>query len=115
MTRVVCALAAPSTRRPVFGRELSKAASSSSSSGGAERAVPSAQQVAKSARRLHAAGNGERPGGPHKMLYTSLPYDPETDFAPISLVSDVPMLFMVNPRSPVQNLKDFVAQAKQKE
>ena len=48
------------------------------------------------------------------MLYASLPYDPETDFTPISLISDVPLVFIVNPKSPVGDLKGLVALAKQK-
>ena len=48
------------------------------------------------------------------MLYASLPYDPDTDFTPISLISDVPQVFIVNPKSPVGDLKGLVALAKQK-
>jgi tripartite-type tricarboxylate transporter receptor subunit TctC len=50
----------------------------------------------------------------NKMLYASLPYDPDTDFAPISLISDVPQVFIVNPKSPVADLKGLVALAKEK-
>ena len=50
----------------------------------------------------------------NKMLYASLPYDPDTDFTPISLISDVPQVFIVNPKSPVDDLKGLVALAKQK-
>ena len=42
------------------------------------------------------------------MLYASLPYDPDTDFTPISLISDVPQVFIVNPKSPVGDLKGLV-------
>jgi tripartite-type tricarboxylate transporter receptor subunit TctC len=48
------------------------------------------------------------------MLYASLPYDPDTDFTPISLISDVPQVFIVNPKSPVGDLKGLVALAKEK-
>jgi len=101
----------------VFGRELSEKLGQQfivEHRGGAGGAVGAAQ-VAKSkpdGYTLLVTANG--PAVLNKMLYASLPYDPETDFAPISLVSDVPMMFMVNPRSPVQDLKDFVAHAKQK-
>jgi tripartite-type tricarboxylate transporter receptor subunit TctC len=50
----------------------------------------------------------------NKMLYASLPYDPETDFTPISLISDVPQVFIVNAKSPVGDLKGLVALAKEK-
>jgi tripartite-type tricarboxylate transporter receptor subunit TctC len=48
------------------------------------------------------------------MLYASLPYDPETDFTPIALISDVPQVFAVNAKSPVSDLKGLVAFAKEK-
>src|SRR6478672_10130811 len=101
----------------LFARELSEKLGQQfiiESKGGAGGSIGAAQ-VAKSkpdGYTLLVTANG--PAVLNKMLYASLPYDPETDFAPISLVSDVPMMFMVNPRSPVQDLKDFVAQAKQK-
>src|SRR3954465_11282536 len=50
----------------------------------------------------------------NKMLYASLPYDPETDFTPIALISDVPQVFAVNAKSPVSDLKGLVAFAKEK-
>jgi tripartite-type tricarboxylate transporter receptor subunit TctC len=50
----------------------------------------------------------------NKMLYASLSYDPETDFTPISLVSDVPQVFIVNSKSPINDLKGLVALAKDK-
>ena len=101
----------------VIGRELSEKLGQQfivEHRGGAGGAVGAAQ-VAKSkpdGYTLLVTANG--PAVLNKMLYASLPYDPEADFAPISLVSDVPMMFMVKPSSPVQDLKDFVAQAKQK-
>ncbi len=50
----------------------------------------------------------------NKMLYASLPYDPDTDFTPVSLISDVPQVFIVNPKSEVSDLKGLIAQAKAK-
>ena len=74
-----------------------------------------ATQVAKAkpdGYTLLVTANG--PSVLNKMLYASLPYDPDTDFTPISLVSDVPQVFIVNPKSPVGDLRGLVALAKEK-
>ena len=47
-------------------------------------------------------------------IFAKLPYDPNKDFAPITLVSKVPSLYVVHPDVPAQNLKEFVAYAKTK-
>jgi len=41
-----------------------------------------------------------------------LPYDSIKDFAPISVVADVPTAFVVHPSLPVKNVKEFIALAK---
>jgi tripartite-type tricarboxylate transporter receptor subunit TctC len=41
-----------------------------------------------------------------------LPYDSIRDFAPISIVADVPTAFAVHPLLPVKNVKEFIALAK---
>jgi tripartite-type tricarboxylate transporter receptor subunit TctC len=46
------------------------------------------------------------------FIFPKLGYDPVRDFAPITLVSKVPSLYVVHPDLPVHNLKDFVAYAK---
>lgn len=46
------------------------------------------------------------------LLYSKLPYDPKRDFAPVTRVLDGPMLFVVNPSIPVNNMKEFIAHAK---
>jgi len=38
-----------------------------------------------------------------------LPYDSVKDFAPISVIADVPTAFVVHPSLPVKNLKEFLA------
>ncbi|WP_461062328.1 tripartite tricarboxylate transporter substrate-binding protein, partial [Silanimonas algicola] len=43
-----------------------------------------------------------------------LPYDPNKDFKPVSLLAKVPSLYVVNPNLPVKNLKEFVALAQSK-
>jgi tripartite-type tricarboxylate transporter receptor subunit TctC len=45
-------------------------------------------------------------------LYKKLPYDPVKDFAPISLVTTTPNVFVVNPALPIKTVSDFIAYAK---
>ena len=47
-------------------------------------------------------------------IFAKLPYDAEKDFAPITLISKVPSLYVVSPDVPVTNLKELVAYAKSK-
>ena len=47
-------------------------------------------------------------------IFDKLPYDPNKDFRPISLLAKVPSLYVVHPDLPVKNLKEFVALAKSK-
>ena len=44
--------------------------------------------------------------------YSKLPYNPATDFTPISLVAITPYLLVVNPQVPVKTLPEFVDYAK---
>ncbi len=46
------------------------------------------------------------------FIYDKLPYDPNRDFRPISLLAKVPSLYLVHPDLPVKNLREFVALAK---
>ncbi len=48
------------------------------------------------------------------FIFPKLPYDAAKDFAPITLVSKVPSLYVVHPDLPIKNLKEFVAYAKSK-
>ena len=45
-------------------------------------------------------------------IFDKLPYDPNKDFRPISLLAKVPSLYLVRPDLPVSNLKEFIAYAK---
>jgi tripartite-type tricarboxylate transporter receptor subunit TctC len=45
-------------------------------------------------------------------IFDKLPYDPNKDFRPISLLAKVPSLYLVRPDLPVANLKEFIAYAK---
>ncbi|MFD4839442.1 tripartite tricarboxylate transporter substrate binding protein [Achromobacter sp. NPDC058515] len=46
-------------------------------------------------------------------LYTKLNYDPVKDFAPITLVTKVPLVLVVNPSIPANTLQEFLAYLKQ--
>ena len=46
------------------------------------------------------------------LLYKNLEYDPVASFAPIALVSDSPILLVVNPAVPVNSVAELVAYAK---
>jgi tripartite-type tricarboxylate transporter receptor subunit TctC len=45
-------------------------------------------------------------------IFPKLPYDPIKDFAPLTLVSKVPSLYVVHPDLPVKNMKELAAYAK---
>ena len=45
-------------------------------------------------------------------LYPKLPYNPEKDFQPVSLVATQPNLLVVNPKLPVKSLAELIAYAK---
>ena len=45
-------------------------------------------------------------------IYKKLPYNPLTDFTPISLVASFPNILVVHPSLPVQSMKDLVVLAK---
>ena len=47
------------------------------------------------------------------LLYKKLPYDPIKDFAPVSLTTRVPNVFVVHPSLPVRTIKELVTFAKQ--
>lgn len=45
-------------------------------------------------------------------IFSKLPYDAEKDFAPITLISKVPSLYVVHPDVPVNNLREFIPYVK---
>jgi tripartite-type tricarboxylate transporter receptor subunit TctC len=61
---------------------------------------------------LLAAHTGEFSVNP--MLFKNVPYDFNRDFTSIIMISDAPMLVVVNASSPFNNLKDLIAGAKAK-
>lgn len=48
----------------------------------------------------------------HPALFKSLPFDPERDFTPISVVADIYQMLVVHPSLPVRSLEEFVNYAK---
>ena len=48
------------------------------------------------------------------FIFDKLPYDPQKDFKPVSLLAKVPSLYVVHPDVPAKNLKEFIALAKAK-
>ncbi len=48
----------------------------------------------------------------NQFVYSRMPYDPLTDFAPISIVSSVDALLVVHPSLPVKSVKELIALAK---
>jgi len=51
----------------------------------------------------------------NKILYKNLPYDPEKDFEPLSLVAKLPNVLVVNPKViPVKTTSEFIAYVKER-
>lgn len=69
--------------------------------------------VAKAAADGHTlllANPGPNAINPH--LYPKLPYSAETDFAPVTLLTSLPVVFCVAANSPVRSMADLVALGK---
>ena len=50
----------------------------------------------------------------NRTLFANLPYDPESDFEPISLVALLPNVIVVSPKLPVSSFDDFVRYVKER-
>lgn len=50
----------------------------------------------------------------NKYSYRKLPYDPEKDFAPVTLLANVPLVMLANPATGITSMKELVARAKAK-
>ena len=48
----------------------------------------------------------------NKFFYSKLPYDPQKDFAPITLLADLPIALWVHASVPVRSLKELISYAK---
>ena len=44
----------------------------------------------------------------NKFLYSAMPYDPVKDLAPIAMVAAVPLVLVVHPSIPVNNVKELI-------
>jgi tripartite-type tricarboxylate transporter receptor subunit TctC len=53
------------------------------------------------------------PAATNKLMYKSLTFDPQRDFAPIVLVGKAPVIISARPNVPGKTLKDVIAYAKQ--
>jgi tripartite-type tricarboxylate transporter receptor subunit TctC len=47
-------------------------------------------------------------------LMAKLPYDPQKDFEPITLINTTPLVVVIHPGVPAKNIKEFIAVAKAK-
>lgn len=45
-------------------------------------------------------------------LYKNVPFDPIKDFAPITLIGDIPSLIAIHPSVPAKNMREFIAFAR---
>lgn len=61
---------------------------------------------------LLSAHTGEFAVNP--VMFKTLPYDPEKTFAPVIMLSDAPMLIVVNVQSPINSIRDLIAAARAK-
>lgn len=69
--------------------------------------------IAKAAPNGYTLGLGSSgPLANNKLLYSSMPYDPETAFTPIIMVGEIPIVIAVNPKVPAKDLKEFIAYAR---
>ncbi len=59
---------------------------------------------------LLMATNG--PGAVNKLIYKDMQYDPERDFTPIILVSEIPVIIAASMQSPAKTLAEVVSYAK---
>jgi tripartite-type tricarboxylate transporter receptor subunit TctC len=48
----------------------------------------------------------------YPVLYDKVPFDVFSNFSPITLVSKIPSVLIVNPKVPIHNVKDLIKEAK---
>lgn len=80
---------------------------------------PGAQSIIAAEAAAKAAPDGYTifmgPSGPmtiNPATYSRLPYDPQRDFAPISLIAEFPLFVTVNAQLPIHSVKDLIAYGK---
>lgn len=69
-----------------------------------------ARQAPADGYTLLLAASG--PMAVNPTLFKSLPFDPQTDLAPVIQISSFPLVLEVHPSVPVRTLKEFMTQAK---
>jgi tripartite-type tricarboxylate transporter receptor subunit TctC len=77
------------------------------------QSIIAAKYVADSAPDGHTLLMG--PSGPmtiNPATYSKLPYHPQRDFAPISMICSFPLVVVVNSQLPVRSIKELIAYAK---
>ena len=77
------------------------------------QSIIAAELVAKSSPDGYTLLMG--PSGPmtiNPATYSRLPYDPQRDFAPISLIAEFPLFVTVNGRLPIHSVSELIAYAK---
>jgi tripartite-type tricarboxylate transporter receptor subunit TctC len=52
------------------------------------------------------------PAATNKLMYEAMPYDPERDFAPVSLLAKLPVIIVARAGSPISDLAGLIAHAK---
>jgi tripartite-type tricarboxylate transporter receptor subunit TctC len=70
--------------------------------------------VAKAPPDGHTLGMATLTFALNPSLFSKLPYNPERDFAPVSLVSTVPFVTAIHPSVPARSVKQLIALAKAK-
>ncbi len=71
--------------------------------------------VAKSAPDGHTIGVAAAGAlSSNLSLYPSMPFHPEKDLAPISLMAMIPFFLIANPSAPFKNLKELISSSKSK-
>jgi tripartite-type tricarboxylate transporter receptor subunit TctC len=81
------------------------------SGGGGNIGAASVAKAAPDGYTLLVSANG--PVAVNKALYDSMPYDPERDLAPVSLLVSAPLVLVVDPNLAIKSLDEFVAFARQ--
>lgn len=77
------------------------------------QSIIAAELVAKSAPDGYTILMG--PSGPmtiNPATYAKLPYHPQRDFAPISMIASFPLVVVVDPRLPIRSVKELIDYAK---
>lgn len=81
------------------------------SGGGGNIGAASVAKAAPDGYMLLVSANG--PIAVNKALYDSMPYDPERDLAPVSLLVSAPLVLVVDPNLAIKSLDEFIAFARQ--